>query len=86
MRRFSYVLIVCSCLFTFDCRILFQLPAWKLRHLRDTAISAAGNQNRSCSPLIWFVSWTERFVIQHPDGSVYEATEISEGESSDVCP
>lgn len=71
--------------FSFDCRILFQLPAWKLRYLRDTAISAAGNRTdpaallsssyrgrKGCYPA------SGRFCLRgHGD---------FRRESSDVCP
>ena len=45
MRRFSYVLIVCSCLFLLTAEgYYFSYQLGKLRYLRDTAISAAGNR------------------------------------------
>lgn len=86
MRRFSYVLINRLFLsFSFDCRILFQLPAWKLRYLRDTAISAAGNRTDPAALLSGSYRGREgcypasgRFCLRgHGD---------FRRESSDVCP
>ena len=64
MRRFSYVLIVCSCLFLLTAGYYFSYQ------LRET------EQIRQPSYLVRIVDG--KVVIQHPDGSVYEATEISE--------
>ena len=60
MRRFSYVLIVCSCLFLLTAGYYFSYQ-----------LGNSGTSEIQPSQL-------REVVIQHPDGSVYEATEISE--------
>ena len=77
MRRFSYVLIVCSCLFLLTAGYYFSYQLGNSgtseiqpSQLRDT------EQILQPSYLVRIVDG--KVVIQHPDGSVYEATEISE--------
>ena len=65
MRRFSYVLIVCSCLFLLTAGYYFSYQ-----------LGNSGTSEIQPSYLVRIVDG--KVVIQHPDGSVYEATEISE--------
>ena len=65
MRRFSYVLIVCSCLFLLTAGYYFSYQ-----------LGSSDTSEIQPSYLVRIVDG--KVVIQHPDGSVYEATEISE--------
>ena len=77
MRRFSYVLIRLFLSFSFDCSILFQLPAGNsgTSEIQPSQLQET-EQILQPSYLVRIVDG--KVVIQHPDGSVYEATEISE--------
>ena len=77
MRRFSYVLIVCSCLFllTAGYYFIYQLVTSGPSEIQPTQLRET-EQILQPSYLVRIVDG--KVVIQHPDGSVYEATEISE--------
>lgn len=77
MRRFSYVLIVCSCLFLLTAGYYF---SYQLGNSDQPEIQPPTTQETEQilqpSYLIRIVDG--KVVIQHSDGSVYETTEISE--------
>ena len=77
MRRFSYVLIVCSCLFLLTAGYYF---SYQLGNSYQPEIQPPTTQETEQilqpSYLIRIVDG--KVVIQHSDGSVYETTEISE--------
>ena len=77
MRRFSYVLIVCSCLFLLTAGYYFsyQLGSSDTSEIQPSQLRET-EQILQPSYLVRIVDG--KVVIQHPDGSVYEATEISE--------
>lgn len=77
MRRFSYVLIVCSCLFLLTAGYYFsyQLGNSGTSEIQPSQLQET-EQILQPSYLVRIVDG--KVVIQHPDGSVYEATEISE--------
>ena len=77
MRRFSYVLIVCSCLFLLTAGYYFsyQLGNSGTSEIQPSQLRET-EQILQPSYLVRIVNG--KVVIQHPDGSVYEATEISE--------
>ena len=72
MRRFSYVLIVCSCLFLLTAGYYF---SYQLGNSDQPEIQPPTTQE---TEQILQPSYLIRIVIQHSDGSVYETTEISE--------
>ena len=80
MRRFSYVLIVCSCLFLLTAGYYFSYQLGSSdtseiqpSQLRETEQILQGFMQKESG-----VTVDGKVIIQHPDGSVYEATEISE--------
>ena len=77
MRRLSYVLIVCSCLFLLTAGYYF---SYQLGNSDQPEIQQPATQETEQilqpSYLIRIVDG--KVVIQHSDGSVYETTEISE--------
>lgn len=77
MRRFSYVLIVCSCLFLLTAGYYFsyQLGSSDTSEIQPSQLRET-EQILQPSYLVRIVDG--KVIIQHPDGSVYEATEISE--------
>lgn len=77
MRRFSYVLIVCSCLFLLTAGYYFsyQLGSSGTSKIQPSQLRET-EQILQPSYLVRIVDG--KVIIQHPDGSVYEATEISE--------
>ena len=77
MHRFSYVLIVCSCLFLLTAGYYFsyQLGSSDTSEIQPSQLRET-EQILQPSYLVRIVDG--KVIIQHPDGSVYEATEISE--------
>lgn len=77
MRRFSYVLIVFSCLFLLTAGYYF---SYQLGNSEQIEIQPPETQETEqiLQPSYLIRIIDGKVVIQHSDGSVYETTEISE--------